>query len=314
MRRDDILLGIGCVLSAVLVFATANLAVKWLGSIYPVIEMMFYRNVGAVAAAGGIAVRAGGLAALRTRRPFGHLRRSCAGFASIWCSFQAIQLLPLAEATALSFSSPLFVAILSAPVLGERVGALRWLVVAAGFGGVLALAQPGQSAALDLGAGLAVASGFLYALAILQMRELTRSEHPAAIAFYYGSMSVVLSGLLLPVVGHVWPSPRDATVLLGTGAAGGVAQTLVAKAYSHAPAAVVAPFIYGSIIWSALYGWLFFDEWPNLLGWGGILMVMGSGLLLGWHETRAQRAARRAAQGAPAPAPQAAAPAAAPER
>lgn len=286
LRRDDVALGIACVMVSVMIFASANLVVKWLGAVYPVPEMLFLRNIAATFAAGGLALKAGGLRTLRTRRPLGHIRRGFAGFASIWASFEALQLISLAEATALSFSSPLFIAVLSAPVLRERVGLSRWMVVVVGFAGVLAIAQPGRAPATDFGSALALLSGFLYALAILQMRELTRTEHPAAIACFYAALSVVLSAALLPFTGFVVPSPRDAAILLGTGGLGGVAQTLIAKAYSHAPASVVAPFIYGSIVWAALFGWAFFGEWPNWLAWSGIALVVGSGLFLGWRETR----------------------------
>lgn len=278
---------IALMLGATLLFSGMNAAAKGLGIGYSALQLIFFRNLFALVPLGLVLVRRGSLTDLKTRRPLGHMLRAVAGLVSLGCYFYAFPRLPLATVVAISFAAPLFVAALSWPMLRERVQPRRLTAMAVGFSGVLIILQP-SAAGLDPSILVAVIATLLYALVMIFMRHLNRTETPTAIVFYYLASSVALSGLALPFV-WMTPDPQAWLLFIALGLFGGFAQLLMTTAFRHGDAALVAPFDYATILWSTAIGWLVWGEWPGPHLWLGGAIVVGSGLHLSRGEARTPR-------------------------
>ncbi len=276
--------GIGYMILAVSLFGCMDALVKWLTTGYPVLQIMFFRSLCAFIPILWMVSRGpGGFAVLRTRRLGAHALRSGFGLAAMFGFFSAYQLMPLADVTAISFSGPIFIACLSVWLLGESVGLHRWSAIVVGFIGMLVIVRPGPGM-VQSGALIVVAATMLYALAMIQIRKLSSTEPSTAIAFYFTAFCVIVTGLVLPFV-WVTPAWRDLPLLIGVGIFGGTAQLFMTRAYSLAPAAAVAPFDYTHLLWSVLFGWYVWGDFPDLQTWLGCTIVVASGLYILWRET-----------------------------
>jgi len=223
----------------------------------------------------------------RTNRPALQIARSVLLLASTLCNFLALRYLQLAEAIALVFSTPFFVAALSGPVLGEWVHWRRWTAIAVGFLGVLVVTRPGagsfQPAAL-----LSLTAALCYALYSIATRVLARTDSNETTLFY---SNIVGALALLPVVPFVWTTPSDPLVIalmVATGAMGSFGHYLLIAAHRLAPAAVLSPFIYTEIVLVTATGFLVFGDVPNRSTLTGAAIVVASGLYI-LHRERAVR-------------------------
>lgn len=283
--------GIGNIALAVALFATMDALVKHLAATYPILQLVFFRSFFAFAPLSILILRSGGIGALATARPLGHVLRSLTGLVSMALFFLAFALLPLAEAIALSFAGPLFLTVLSIPLLGERVGPRRWAAVFAGFIGVLVIVRPGAGV-FGAAALVPIGAALTYAFAMVYVRKLSRTETNAAIVFYFTLTCTVASGLALPFV-WVTPSLADLPALVGLGLLGGAAQLFMTQAFRLAPAAVIAPFEYLAILFGIGFGYVFWGDLPDRWTVLGVAVVVASGLYILHRETvrRRERAA-----------------------
>ncbi len=288
VEADSVPYAVGCFLGAILLFAAMDTLIKFLTAGYPVPQLMFVRSLVAFLLVGGYTLwRGGGIAAMRTRRPWGHVWRAFAGLISMGCFFYAFRELPLADVYVLSFAGPLFITALSAPLLGEPVGWRRWAAVVVGFGGVVVMAQPSAGAPLvPVLVGLCAA--LFYALAALAVRGLSRTETSASIVLYLLLTTTVVSGALTV---PVWTAPTASALGLMAlvGAIGAGAQVLLTQAFRRAPPAVVAPFEYTGMVWASLFGWMVFGDLPTAPVLLGAMVIIGSGLYILHRETMAER-------------------------
>ncbi|HEY0837834.1 MAG TPA: DMT family transporter [Azospirillum sp.] len=295
IRTDNTPRGIVMMLASVALFSGMNVLIKLSTATYPVLEVTFFRSAFALIPVALVVAMQGGVRSLRTERPGGHLWRACIGLTSMTLMFWSFHLLPLADAVALNFTAPLFLTALSVPLLGERVGVHRWSAVAVGFVGVLVMSRPG-SGMLQFGALVAIGAAFAQSLAMVQIRQLSRTESPNTIVFWFTLTSTALCGLGLP---FVWVTPAgwaDLGLLASAGLAGGMAQLFLTRAYALTPAAVVAPFSYASILCAALFGWLLWGEVPHTQTIAGVAIVVASGLYILHRETRRKVAVVQAAR------------------
>ncbi len=271
-------------------FAAMNAGVKLLSPHLRPVEIGFFRQFFSLAPILWALARRGGVTILKTDLPMGHLFRGLIGNSAMIVSFLAVSWLPLADATALSFTSPLFVTALSAPLLGEAVGAHRWSAVAVGFAGVIVLTHPGAAwFAHGAGAGTAAGliAGLMSALMMITIRQLSRTEQPVTIVFYFASIGVVVFGCLLPFF-WVMPTKWEWAGLVAIGVLGGFSQLAMTGAYRHAPASTLAPFGYVSIVFSTMFGFAIWRELPGLRVLTGAAIVTGSGLYIIYREARRQ--------------------------
>jgi drug/metabolite transporter (DMT)-like permease len=248
-------------------------------------EMLFYRAIFGLPAVLLWVVLGPGLGALATRRPLAHVWRSALGIASILCTFQALIMLPLADATTISFTAPAFATILSWLLLREHVGKHRWFAVLFGFLGVLIVMRPGGSG-LQLPVG-GVAIGLVAAVGtagvVITLRQMRHTEHVAAIVFWFFAASAVVGALLLPFVGRVH---ETSTILLlaVAGIAGGLMQITLTASLQKAPVSVLSPFDYLQIVGALILGWLLLAEVPTVSTLAGAALIVASGLYIAWRE------------------------------
>jgi drug/metabolite transporter (DMT)-like permease len=279
VRRRAIL----CVLGSGFCFAVAAALIKTIaGANIPVTEMVVFRSIVISLSMALMLQRQGGvLAALRTRRPFGHAVRTLFGFVAMTTSFVGYVRLPLATITALGFAMPLFLTLLSVPLLGERISARRGGAVLAGLGGVLVIVRPwrDQGAAMPMDAVVLVLAGVVcWALTMITIRKLgATGERNTTIVLWYSLGSLVLAtALSLPV--WVAPSPRDAALLVAAGLVSAIAQLLMTEAYRAGETTLVAPFEYAAIIHATLFGALLWGEYPDIWSFAGIAVLVAAGL------------------------------------
>ncbi len=271
--------------------ACLSALVKWTGARgIPVFEIILFRNLFAFVPLGLYIWRTTGLEVLKTQRPLGHLTRSVIGLTGMVCGFSAVQHLPLTEATALQFTSPLFMTALSALLLSEKVGRHRWAAVAVGFVGVLIMARPLPGELNVPGVTLGILSALGAAGAMVAIRQIADTERGPTIVFYFTLGGVVL-GLVGSAFHWVTPDPVTLAALVVAGLIGGVGQLLLTEALRNAPVGVVAPFDYTQLIWAALLGLVVWGELPHPLTLVGAVIVAASGVYILHRELRRFRAA-----------------------
>jgi drug/metabolite transporter (DMT)-like permease len=287
---DRPILGIGCKLAATLLFAVMFAAIRWLGPFFPVGEIVFFRSVIGAVVVVAAALASGGPSLLATSNIRSHALRSSAGTIAMFCNFAAYTLLPLADATAIGFAAPLFVVIMAALFLAERVHVFRWSAVVIGFAGVILIAGPeaGLSRGALYGAIFALSGAALQAMAMILIRRMSAYEHSITIAFYFMLTSAAVS-LLTAWSGWQLPHGSEWAVLLLTGIAGGVGQLFLSFSYRYSEASVLAPFDYAAMIWAVILGYFVFGELPLPQVWSGGAIVISAGLLILWRERMLQK-------------------------
>jgi len=279
-------LGIAYRVAAMACMAVMAALVKWTGGRgIPVFEIIFFRNAFAFVPLGLYIWRTTGFSVLKTQRPWGHLTRSTIGLSAMVCGFSALQHLPLTEATAFNFASPLFMTALSALLLGEVVGRHRWGAVLVGFIGVLIMVRPEPGHLNVVGVSLALGGAVSAAGAMVAIRQIAATEKGATIVFYF-----TLAGTVLGAVGSLFhwvtPDPLTLAMLILGGLLGGVGQLLLTEALRVAPVGVVAPFDYTQLIWATAIGFLVWGEVPHPATIVGALVVAASGVYILHREMR----------------------------
>jgi len=282
--RDRVGQGIAFAVTGVAFMACFDATAKFLGANYSIVQLVFFRNIVALAFILPLVARAGGIAALRSRHPLLHGLRAVFALCAAFSFFFGLRFMPLAEAFTLAFAGPIFVTALSAPLLGERVGPRRWLAVLVGFLGVVVMLRPG-AAALRVEALLPLTAALCYALVMLLSRKLPREEPVAGILFWTALIGVLATGLVLPFAWQT-PTPVDWGLFVLLGVMGSLTMWFLTLAYRHAPAAVIAPFDYTLLLWGLLLGWVIWRELPDPWIWPGAAILIACGLYITHRETR----------------------------
>lgn len=266
-------------------FGVMEVLIKWKVADYPVHQLVFFRASFGLVPCLLMVWQAGGLKTLKTRRPGEHFLRSVVGLSAMWLVFSAYETMNLADVGAILFAAPLFLTALAGPVLGESVGARRWSAVLVGFIGVLLILKPGTTALQPSAVGV-LGAAFLFAAAMTLMRRLGTTESAATITFYLSVFIILVSLVLIATQGWVAPTPADFLALAMIGLIGGTAQLFLTQSLRLGEAAVVSPLRYTSIIWSVLFGYLFWGALPGAMVVGGLVIVISSGLYILHRETR----------------------------
>jgi len=310
-----ILKGIGLKVAATFVFALMAAAIKAMAPNYPVGEVVLFRSIFAlVVLVTWLYSRGEFPRALHTLRPLGHIGRSIAGSGGMFANFIALSLLPLADATAFTFATPLIVVPLAAILLKETVRIYRWSAVGLGFVGVLVMlsehlgegfAGRAATSGATLGAFVALGGAVSSAVAMIQTRRLTRSEATGAIVFYFSALTA-LAGLAVLIAAALWPasapgaavaagerfilpSPGDLLWLASIGLLGGGGQIMMTHSYRFADASVIAAFDYVAMLWAVILGLALFGESPSPRILFGAAIVSASGVFVIWRESRNAR-------------------------
>ncbi|HEY9011340.1 MAG TPA: DMT family transporter [Devosia sp.] len=231
---------------------------------------------------------------LKTKYPLSHLGRGIVGTGGMGFGFFALTQLPLPEATAIQYATPLLIVVFSALFIGETVRLYRWSAVLVGLIGVLIIIWPrltlfsgglANASGATLGAISALISCCFAATAMILVRRLVQTERSATIVLYF-SISSSLIGLLTIPFGWVAPTLVQWVYLVTAGIAGGIAQILLTESYRHADMSVVAPFEYTSLLLTIAVGYLVFQDVPTIEMVVGGMIVVGAGVFIVWREHR----------------------------
>lgn len=289
------LLGITLKVLSALAFTLMSAGIKVLGDRYPTGELVFFRSAFAlVPLLVWLGWQGDLLAAIRTSNLPGHLLRGIISSCGMFSGFVALSYLPLSDAIAIGYASPLLVVVLAALMLKETVRAYRWTAVFIGLIGVIVMLSPHldpRALAHALDGGPAV--GALFALfgaccsagATIQVRRLTAAERTGAIVFYFSLMTTLL-GLSTVLLGWRTPDAPELALLVTIGILGGIGQILLTESYRHGDASLIAPFEYTTMIWAVLIGWFAFGQVPQAAIVGGGALVASAGMFVVWRERR----------------------------
>jgi S-adenosylmethionine uptake transporter len=309
-------LGILFVIGGVFAISLNDMLIKQLSGGYPLHEIVFIRSLIGILFSLILVRMEGGLHILRTRRPFAHALRGLLIVIANMAYFVALAALPLAEATALFFAAPLFITLLSIPLLGERVGPLRLSAVTIGFVGVVIMQRPwADSETLDAARVvllLPVLAALTYALNQLMTRRLGVESKASAMSVYIQAMFIVVAGLFFIFAGDgrfaegatnpsvlfllrawVWPAPADWWVMVGLGLNAAIIGYCLSQAYRLADAATVAPFEYLGLPLAVFWGLMIFGDLPTFEVWIGMALILASGLFVFLRERQKARAIAR---------------------
>ena len=257
---------------------------KYLVRDHSLFLVVWARYAGQMLVVTPFAWRQAGAGFWRTRRLGLQLLRSTLLLGATGCFFGSLRYLPLAEGSAITFLAPIFVVVLSGPLLGERPNLGRWIATAAGFGGILILVRPG-SAVFHPAALLLVLAALFNALYYLLTRKLI-DESMHTTLFYSALVGTVGLSLALPWELHAaTPTPRDG-LFLALGLFAGLGHWLIVSALQHTQPSLLTPFSYLQMIWATLYGYLIFDQLPDKWSAVGMTVIVASGLLLALQERR----------------------------
>lgn len=283
--------GIAFKLASVLVFIVMAALIKATAAHVPSGQAVFFRSFFAIPVIfGWLAWRRELSTGLRTQNPMGHVWRGVVGTMAMGLGFAGLGYLPLPEVTAIGYAAPLLTVIFAAMFLGEEVRAFRISAVVLGMVGVLIVLAPRLSIDPDqagtaeaLGAMLVLGGAVFAALAQVFVRKLVQTEETSAIVFYFSVTATILSLVTLPF-GWVWPTPWEATLLVGAGLLGGLGQILLTSSYREADASLVAPFDYASMLFALGIGYFVFREVPTWPMLGGAALIVLAGILIIWRE------------------------------
>jgi drug/metabolite transporter (DMT)-like permease len=289
------LLGVGSLVLAILIFSLQDIAVKWMGGSYPVLEIVIFRTVIALPATLFFFRMEGGKGLPTTKRYKLEFLRGLFYFLSYTTYFMGLAALPLAEIAAIKFSTPLMITLLSVILLREKVRFQRWLALIVGFIGVLIIIRPG-SASFNIGSIFILLNVLTYVFAVLVTRRLQTTDSSATMSYYGSFVYMVIAMILAPIVIAIGPMPNaspsiaflfrawnmpnfvDLIIMFGLGLVWAGGMFFTARAYSLALASVVAPFEYVSLPISTMWGFLIWHQFPPLATWVGAFITLVSSL------------------------------------
>lgn len=293
--------GIRLMIGAAFFFSLMSLLVKAVGQSVPSQEIVLVRAVVTATLSYG-SLRAAGISPWGNRKGLLVLR-GVLGFAALSAFFYAVVALPLADATVIQYTNPVFTSLIAALVLGEAVRARDAASLAVSLAGVLLIARPSflfgaASRGLDpLAVGIALGGAVLSAAAYVVVRRLGETEHHLVIVHYFAVIATI-GALPTAAPDLVWPSPLAWLGLLGVGVATHIAQIMMTRGLALEPAGRAMTVGYIQIVFAALWGLLFFGEVPDLAAGAGALLIIGSTAALGRGAGSARAGAPGSASGA----------------
>ena len=300
IARPRPLLALGLRLLAAFALATMAMLVKLAGDRGAhLVEMIFWRQaIAAMLIGSGLAI-AGRLSLLKTQRLKSHSIRSATGLFGMFFTYGAVLLLPLAEATTLGFTAPIFAVLIAMVLFGERIGIYRWAAVGIGFAGVLVVMQPGSGdheGVTLIGVAVGLMAPLMVSIISFQIQDLNKTENPWSIVFWFAALSapVVAIGLPFVMTAH---DPQTWITILAMALMGVLAQILLTASLRFGSAAVILLMDYTALLWSSAYGLFVFDRAAPASLWLGAPLIIAAGLLIAWRERQLAKE-RLAASGA----------------
>jgi drug/metabolite transporter (DMT)-like permease len=279
-RIDFPLRAISFYVGNLLIMVLISALVKHIAESYPVSQILLFRFAFAAIPLFLFAIATSGLASLKTHRYRDHAIRSGSGIFSISLLFFALDMIPIAEATMLAYSSPIFITILSIPILSERIGGWRWSAVILGFIGALVITQPG-SAVFAMGSFVAIASAMTGAVVVIWNRLLSDTENAITTSVIYNTCGMIVFAIWIVLSGWVEIKNNiDWALLVLIGLAAAFQQFFFAVSFRYGEASLLAPFEYLILIFAVIIGYLIWGEVPAFTSIVGGVIIAASGLLI----------------------------------
>jgi drug/metabolite transporter (DMT)-like permease len=279
--QTPVLRGILLMCLSTVAFAIMHGLVRFVSDVLPPFQIAFFRNIFGLAFLVPLLMRSR-FAVLKTQRIGLHALRGVINIGAMLMFFTALSISPIAKVTALSFSAPIFLAILSVLVLGERFRVYRWLAIFFGFVGMLIILRPGF-VAIDTGALLVTGAAALWAVAMVLIKILSRTESSLTIVAYMGIFLGIFS--VIPAL-WVWQPFGLQTLgwLVLIGLFGTIAQMSLSQSLKESDPTAIMPFDFLKLVWTAIIGAWFFAEVPDIFTWIGAAVIFSSGLFIAYRE------------------------------
>lgn len=275
---DNPVRGILLMIAAMMVVPFMDAIAKHLSDSYALSQIVWSRFFFHFAILAPIVLCRYRLEAMRPRQPVLQIVRGGFLLVTTVFFFAAISVMPIANALALLFVSPMVVTALSPFLLGEHVGIRRWSAVVVGFGGALIILRPGFGIA-HWGSLLALGAGFSYALYTVATRKLARSAPPLVTLAYTAILGAAVMSIAV-VPDWTAPPPGDLAMMVAIGAIAAVGHFLLIRALDHAPASLLAPYSYSEIVMATALGYVWFADFPDGWTWTGIAVIVASGIYI----------------------------------
>jgi drug/metabolite transporter (DMT)-like permease len=284
-RHPHALRGIALMMLAVSTFSCLDATSKYLSALYPVTTVIWARYIVQLVLMVAVLAPRLGIGLVRTTNLRLQIVRGLVLTAASVFFLTALSRMPLAEAASIAFMAPLFIAVLSGPVLHERVEARTWLALGAGFVGVLLIVRPG-SALFGWAALLPLGSALMMAIYQMMTRKLAGRDAALTTLFYPAVVGSLVVPVLFPLSFSLPGQPLHIALFIALGVLGSIGHFLLIRAYDYAPTSVLGPFMYGQLLTALVLGWLVFGQLPDGIAMVGMLTITASGLLLALSHRR----------------------------
>ncbi|MEM7564877.1 MAG: DMT family transporter [Pseudomonadota bacterium] len=298
--------GILCLIGALILLTFSDSIIKWLSPTLPLHEITLIRAVVALGFLSFLIKFEGGIRSLKTRRPGLHFLRGSMLVLANMFFFLGLASMPLAETVTLFYTAPLFICILSKPVLGESVGWVRWMLILAGLAGVMMMLRPG-SEVFNWISLLPIMAALSYAAMTMMTRKLGMADSAGTLSFYIQIAFIVISLIIGLTIGDgrfnhfentsadfllrawVWPDEAQIKLLLACGFLTAFGGYFLSQAYRLGEAAAVAPFEYASLPLALIVGFYLWGDWPDGIAFIGSGLIIASGLFVVYLENQKQQ-------------------------
>jgi drug/metabolite transporter (DMT)-like permease len=287
--RGGRLRAIGLMLVAVASFACMDAMLKFFAAHYPPMEIACWRGLASLPFMALPALINGRYRDLIPHRFGMHLLRGVLMVVMLGGFIYGVRTLSLASAYSIFLAEPLIVTALAVPLLGDRVSWQNWIAIAVGLVGVVVILRPSASGLVTFGAVAALISATAYALSVIALRVITRTDSTTSVIVWTVGLMTVITGLIavpdwVPLAREHWKW------LAALGLFGAIGQHLLTEAFRSAPPSIVAPFEYTALLWGIAIDWVVWSTLPATRVYVGGGIVIASGLYLIWHERSQQRA------------------------
>ncbi|WP_434030539.1 DMT family transporter [[Pseudomonas] boreopolis] len=266
-------------LAAVASFSLMDAAMKLLSAHYPPLQVTMLRGGASLPFVLAWVLASAGVRSMVPVRWGLHLLRGALGMAMIGCFVYGLKRMPLSTAYTIYFVSPLLVAALSVPLLGERVGPRRWTAIAIGLVGVIVVLRPGVDGIISLPGLMVLLAAVSYAVASVTVSLLTRTDTSQSMVVWF-LLIMTIGAAVLAIPGWVPLQPAHAALIAGMGLAGALGQVALTRAFQSGEASMVAPLEYTGLVWVIGWDWLLWRVLPDRATWIGAAIIVASGLYL----------------------------------
>lgn len=287
MQEKSLIRGFIYALFCFQLYALADVFVKLLSTGYHFSEIIFFINLVIAISVITPLFFAKNTQTLKTRNYSLHFFRALYGFLTLLFTVLALKYLSLATFSVLAFTVPFFVLLLAPLLVDEKIKTYHFAAIIVGFMGTYVISQP-TDGEINIGIIYALLAAFFSAMLIVQTKKMTSTESAAAITFWLSIINVVLS-LSFLVFNWITPNMIDLSLLLFAGFCRAGASLLLTQSLKHAPASVISPLDYTSLVWAILFGYLIWGDIPTLELYIGSVLIIVSGLYLAHKENQEEK-------------------------